>query len=131
MKAIYIAGRVSWGDDVLPEFAKELEQRDHHITCKWWKLGRLPKPYLDNLDSSQKAAKLMVEAVMESDVLILFAEDNVLGAATELGVAIGDTSRSRVNIVVVPEGVRQSVFYAHPEVVAVSDIDKIRSMDWY
>lgn len=131
MTKIYLAGRVSWGEDVISDFAEELESRGHQITCKWWELGKLPKPYLDNYAISQEAASLMVRSVVESDVTILFAEDNVLGAATEFGVAIGDKSKPRDVYVVLPEGVRQSVFYSLQNVITVNNIDAIRSNDWY
>ncbi len=131
MADIYLAGRVAWGDEVLPKFAQELEERGHSITRKWWELGRLPKPYLENYESSKEAATLMAKAVADSSITILFAEDNILGAATEFGIAIGDTSKAREVIVVTPEDVRESVFYAHPAVRIARSLDDVRNFDWY
>lgn len=131
MSAVYLAGRVSWGSHVIGDFGKELEARGHIITCKWWELGRLPQPYLKHPEASKQAAEMMIEAVTESDIFILFAEDDLLGASTEFGFALADTTKPRKILVLLPEDTRQSVFYAYPQVSVVSSIDEIRSEAWY
>jgi len=75
----------------------------------------------------------MVNAAYDSDVFILFPEDNILGAAVELGAAIASkkVNLEKQIIIVNPIEVRQSVFYLHPSVIAVSGIKQIRKMRWY
>lgn len=134
MSEIYLAGKVSKSEISISQFADELEDQGHHITLKWWELGQLPKPYLEQIESSRPAAAAMTKAVMDSQVFILFAENNILGAATEFGVALGDSmsnKNQREIIVYSPEDIRQSVFYAHPDVITVRSLAEIRQRPWY
>lgn len=127
---IYIAGRVSWGEGDIAKLADHLESRGHKITLKWWD-KKVKKPFLNNIDHSQVLSDEMVNAVKKSDVLILFAEDTILGAATEFGVAIGDDSKKREIILIHPPKTRQSVFYTHPSVIVLQNVDAIKKRLWY
>ena len=132
-KDIYIAGKINSGEASIDELATELEGRQHKVIEKWWQKGQLPKLYLDYPDTSAPASIAMINAAYNCDVFILFAEDRVLGAAVELGVAIASTktNSNKQVIIVNPFDVRQSVFYAHPTVVAIENFQNIRSMEWY
>ncbi len=132
-KSVYMAGKIDTGEGSISEFASELENRRHNVIEKWWELGRLPKPYLDYPETSTPAAKAMVDAAFVSDVFILFPEDNILGAAVEFGAAIASSydNQNKLVVVVNPFDVRQSVFYAHPAVIAVKGLQQVRSMRWY
>jgi hypothetical protein len=133
MREVYLAGKLDGGEVSIGDFAEELESRGHRVLEKWWQAGRLPTPYLDHPTTSAPAARAMIEAAHNSDVAILFPTDDILGAAVELGAAIA-SERTRIGklvIIVNPFEVRQSVFYAHPSVIAVHGIAEIRKMDWY
>lgn len=132
-KDIYLAGKVNSGEFSIIDFSNELEQRGHRVIEKWWEKETLPKPYLDYPETSIPASEAMVNAAYESDVYILFPENNILGAAVELGVAIASVKNNpeKQVLIINPEEVRQSVFYIHPVVVAVNGIKQIRKMEWY
>jgi hypothetical protein len=100
---------------------------------KWFLDGPLPKPCLDNPHSSAPAAEAMIRAAHESDIFILTPTDDILGAAVEFGAAIASTyeNPNKQVIVINPWEFRQSVFYAHPAVIAVRGLGQIRQMDWY
>lgn len=134
MAKLYLAGKVNGGEEIISDFAEELEKRNHEITMKWWELPPLSKPYLDYQQESQIAADSMEQAVRDAtDAVILFPADNLLGAMTEYGIAIGDRPRNpqREIIVVNPFEVRQSVFYASSAVIAVRGLADIRLRPWY
>lgn len=133
MKEIYLAGRLDTGEGTIGEFAAELEDRGHIVLEKWWEQGRLPKPYLDHADSSAPAAESMIDAAYRSDVFILFPTDDILGAAVEFGAAIASAAYDdeKKVIAVNPFEVRQSVFYAHPAVIAVHSLAQVRQMKFY
>lgn len=130
---VYLAGRLDTGEGDIASWAEELEAKGHVVLEKWWEQGRLPKPYLEHMDSSQKAARAMIEAAARSDVMMLFPTDDILGAAVELGAALGsaETNSQKEIIIVNPWEVRQSVFYAHPAVTAVHGLAEVRAMKWY
>lgn len=130
---MYLAGRLNTGELPIGEFATELEQRGHTVLEKWWQVGRLPSPYLENLDSSSPAAQTMIDAAYDSDIAVLFPDDDILGAAVEFGAAIASskTNPEKQIIVVNPYEIRQSVFYAHPAVIAVRGLAQIRDMHWF
>lgn len=133
MKDIYLAGKLNSEELSIDEFATELEDRGHTILEKWWQEGQLPTPYLDNMDTSTPAAKAMIDAAYNSDITILFPNERILGAAVEFGAAIASTkvNRQKEVIVVNPYETRQSIFYAHPSVIAVRGIDQIRRREWF
>lgn len=103
------------------------------MLAKWWEFGELPTPYLDFLDTSTPATRLMIDAAHDSDVTLLFPSDRILGAAVEFGAAIASTKVNSDKLVVVvnPFETRQSIFYAHESVIAVSGINQVREMDWF
>lgn len=133
MKEIYLAGRLDGGESTLQELAVELETRGHRVIEKWFLAGRLPKPYLTHPETSTPAAAAMIKAAFESDVAILFPTDDILGAMGEFGAALGSTMVNPDKIVVVinPYQVRQSVFYAHPGVLALHNVAELRLLEWF
>ena len=133
MKEIYLAGKLNNADLPIGDFANELEQRGHTVLEKWWQEDKLPTPYLDHIDTSASAAEAMIDAAYKSDVAILFPGENILGAAVEFGAAIASTKEDQEKLVIVvnPFETRQSVFYAHPAVIAVRSIAQVRGMSWY
>jgi len=134
MTKLYLAGKLNNAETSLGGFAAELEDRGHAITLKWWELPKLPTPYLANPVTSAPAAEDMVNAVLDADVCVLFPEDNILGAMGEFAIALGDKVTTRPDkevIVVSPFEKRQSVFYAHPGVLAVASLTEVRQRPWY
>ena len=132
-KTVYLAGRLDTGEGDISAWSDELEEQGHKVLEKWWEQGRLPKPYLEHINSSRCAASAMIEAASRSDVMMLFPTDDILGAAVEFGAALGsaETNRDKEVIIVNPWDVRQSVFYAHPAVTAVKGLAEVREMKWY
>ncbi len=132
-KEIYIAGKIDSEEVSITELSNELEDRGHRLPLKWWEEGRLPKPYLDYPESSAPAAEDMIRGAYDSEVFILIPEDRILGAAVELGAALGSLAvRPEKEIIIVkPAEVRQSVFYAHPAVIAINGLSEIRHRSWY
>lgn len=130
---IYLAGRLDVGEGRIGDFSDELESRGHTVLEKWFQSGRLPKPYMKHPETSGPAASAMIQAAFESDIFILHPTDDILGAAVELGAATASTlvNKSKQLIIVNPWEVRQSVFYAHPAVIAVHGLNEIRRMEWY
>lgn len=133
MKKIYLAGKIDADEYTINRFAEDLEARGHRIAYKWWQQPSLKKPYLEYPETSGAAALKMEKAVRASDVLILLAQDQLLGAMTEFGIGLGDQSKPREIIVVLSEEkeVRQSVFYALPTVVIAQGLRGIRERSWY
>jgi len=133
MKTIYLAGRLDAGETDIAAFSDELEGRGHTVLEKWFLEGRLPKPYLDHPVTSARAAQAMIHAAFESEVMILFPTDDILGAAVEFGAALGsrEVHADKRIMVVNPYDVRQSVFYVHPAALAVESLADIRQLDWY
>ena len=131
MSNIYIAGRVAEGKGTIAKLADRLETRSHSITYKWWELPQPKKPFLSHRQLSEKLAKEMVEAVKNADIFILFTEDSILGAATEFGIAIADTSRDRKIYIIHPPANRQSIFYTYPSVEVLENIEDIKKLEWY
>ena len=132
-KRIYLAGKLNSGKLSIRDFSDELEDRGHVVLEKWWQEPKLPTPYLDHAQSSATAAEAMIKAAYRSDVTILFPDSKILGAAVEFGAAIAsaETNPDKKIVVVNPFETRQSVFYAHPAVLAVHGIYQIREMSWY
>ena len=129
MSTIYLAGRLDSGEETIGQFANELEARGHHVLEKWWLLGRLPTPYLEH-EEAAPAAQAMITAAYGCETFILFPTDSILGAAVELGAALGSAfSRPNKRVFIVdPQALsRQSVFYAHPQATAVS-FEELRSL---
>ena len=133
MSKVYIAGKIDSSESAIASFAKALEDRGHSITLKWWELDPIARPYLEHPETSSAAARKMVEAVLKCDVFILFANDAILGAAVEFGVALGECGKrpDREILVICPPDKRQSVFYAHPSVTVIADHAAIRERSWY
>ena len=133
MSNFYLAGRLDTGEGTISGLSDELESRDHYVLEKWFEAGRLPKPYLKHMDLSGPAAAAMIRAAFESDVFVLFPTDDILGAAVEFGAALGSQAikSGKVIAVVNPFEVRQSVFYAHPGVVALRNLAELRELDCY
>lgn len=132
-RTVYLAGRLDTGEGDIAAWSDELEAQGHRVLEQWWEQGRLPKPYLDHGDTSRHAADTMIHAAASSDVMMLFPTDDILGAAVELGAALGsaETNPQKAIIIVNPWEVRQSVFYAHPVVTAVRGLAEVRAMNWY
>lgn len=133
MSKVYLAGRLDTGEGRIEDFANELEAQNHEVIEKWYLEGRLPKPYLSNLESSSPASEKMIKAASESDIFVLFPTDDILGAAVEFGAALGSVATNPDKIIAVVNAfqVRQSLFYAYPAVIAVSGLEEIRKLEWY
>ena len=75
----------------------------------------------------------MYRAAFNADIFALFAQDDILGAATEFGVALASAeydSDKRI-YVIGAYAIRQSVFYTHPRVENVNNHIDLRNADWY
>lgn len=132
-KEIYFVGKLGEGEGPIEAFSREVESRGHTVPEKWWQAEKIPKPYLDNPFTSAPAAERMLDAAYNCDVLIFFPTAELLGGAVELGAGIASKkiNNDKLIIGVNPFEVRQSVFYAHPDVVAVRGLNQIREMNWF
>lgn len=132
-KEIYLAGKANSDNNLIPNFAQELEARGHVITLAWWKLEGILKPYVENLEISDPASQKMIDAIRNSNVFILIQSEDILGALIELGIAIGDKQdhANKDIILVLPERGRQSVFFGNKAVSVVKNLDEIRNKEWY
>lgn len=136
-KTFYIAAKVSDNDlNEVVDLSDELESNGHKNLYKWWeRQSEIQKPYLEHRESNIVVAQAMGEAASRADVVLLFAHDNLLGASTELGIAIESAKGRALDpkeiYVIYEEGVRQSIFYCHPSVIAVEGISAIRNQPWY
>ena len=133
-KTVYLAGKLNAGESAIAAFAGELENRGHTILEKWFEKGQLPTPYLDNLHSSAPVAAAMIEAAYTADVFILFAENNIFGAAVELGAALGGTANNpgkKLYLLKPTVDFRQSVFYSDSHITVVESLEEIRKADWF
>ncbi len=95
-KKVYLMGKLNSAEAIIPNFAKELEERGHEVLAKWWEFPELPTPYLDNLDTSSPAAQAMADAAYNCSVGILFPDEKILGAAVELGLAIASAKTTQI-----------------------------------
>jgi hypothetical protein len=127
--SIYLSGRLDTGEATIAELATELEDRGHRILEPWWTMGRLPKPYIANPETSGPAAEAMIRAAHQCDVFILFPTNDILGAAVEFGAAL---AAGQKEIYVIGAGpLRQSVFYAHPRVKNLASLAELRQEAWF
>jgi hypothetical protein len=134
-KTFYLAGKVQGNDalDKTKNFSTELESRGHTNICRWWEMKGVTKPYLDNLDLNAPLAVEMLNAAFNAEVFILFAQDDILGAAIEFGAGLASVEHvpdKRIYIVG-SYAVRKSVFYTHPSAENVNSLQDIRTRDWY
>jgi hypothetical protein len=134
-KTFYLAGKVAGNNAIgeLKDFSEELEQHGHVNTYPWWKMKGMAKEYLDHIDVNARFALDMVQAVINAEIFVLFAQPDILGAATELGVALASAeydSDKRIYIIGA-YAIRQSVFYTHPRVENVNNHIDLRNADWY
>jgi len=93
------------------------------------------KPYLEDIERNGKLASQMINAVSRCDVMVMFPDERAMGSVGELCAAIERkdfTQPHKLIIVVNPfEIARQTIFYAHPGVTRVNNLDDIRKMPWY
>jgi hypothetical protein len=134
-KTFYLAGKVAGNDAIgeLKDFSAELEDRGHTNICPWWEMKGIVKKYLDHIDVNAPLAVEMSRAAFNADIFALFAQDDILGAATEFGVALASAeydSDKRI-YVIGAYAIRQSVFYTHPRVENVNNHSDLRNADWY
>jgi hypothetical protein len=130
---VYLAGKLNSGEASISAIAEEIEAAGHSVIEKWWTKAILPTPYLTNLETSSVAASAMISAAYECDVFVLFPSSDILGAAVELGAALASTVSNPDKLVIVndPGSTRQSVFYAHPAVIAINGLSALREMEWF
>lgn len=126
-KEIYIAGRADNNESVIKNLTNELEVRTHLISLKWWEGERPSKPYLDYSENSKKAED-MINAVIKSDIFILITDDSIFGSMAEFGAAL--TSKKE-DLIIVKGNSRQSIFFTHPKVVVLENIEEIKNRAWY
>lgn len=133
LKEIYLAGKEGGGEDTLSHLANQLEERGHTITLKWWEIPKLPKPFFDNIGTSNPAAEAMIYAVNKADIFILIPSEKVMGALVELGIAIRDRKDhpEKEIIVVVNAATRQSVFYTSNGILILDSVERIQERSWY
>lgn len=133
MSSIYIAGKIDKAELAIGDLATELEGRGHTLPVKWWENSQLPTPYLDNIPTSQPAAQKMIDAAYNSDIFVLIPDEKILGAAVELGAALASAKLNpdKQIYVVNPYETRQSVFFAHESVVALTGLAELRQQPWY
>lgn len=126
-KEIYISGKAGHNEHTLEELANELEARNHKISLKWWEGSKPKKPYLENKENSI-ISENMIDAAISSNIFILLSEGEILGSMAELGAALAS---EKEEIVVVLKNKRQSIFFSHPKVTILDELEDLKTRSWY
>jgi len=99
----------------------------HELTLDWTEEASLMEDYGSQLDVSGKLAEEELNAVMVADaVLVVASEHDGRGMFVELGAALARAQQGELaHVVIVGEIRQESVFYFHPVVERVANIQ-----DW-
>ncbi|MDP4038624.1 MAG: hypothetical protein Q8P54_01485 [bacterium] len=123
---LYVAGKLGVAERSLKELMQLLISQGHEFVYDWTIDTSPQKPYLDYPDINRVAAEKMLKAANECDAFILLANDNLLGALIECGIALGSTiQKSQKKVYLVGKDFRQSIFYTLSSVVICSDTDEL------
>ncbi|HEY1644795.1 MAG TPA: SDR family NAD(P)-dependent oxidoreductase [Candidatus Saccharimonadales bacterium] len=89
--------------------------------------------YFSAVYMTRALAEEMAYAAYDAEVFTLFAHPDILGAATEFGIALASVNEvlTKKIYVVGAAATRQSVFYTHPRVENVVSEFDLRDADWY
>jgi len=134
-RTFYLAAKVQNNDafEEVKNCSLELQDRGHINICKWWEMNGVAKPYLDNIDTNAPLAVKMSKAACAAQVFVLFARDDILGAAKEFGMSLAtaEYDPDKRIYVVGAYTARQSIFYTHPRVENINSYTDLRNTDWY
>jgi nucleoside 2-deoxyribosyltransferase len=115
----FVSGKVG-DDNITKTVMKALKNAGHEITFDWTTIEHL-RPYDENATACRDAAVSESRGVKNADVLVIIAHNKGIGMYVELGIAIG----LGIPIRVVTKVESQTMFFHHPLVKKVSDIDEV------
>ncbi len=123
---IYIAARHALKKEIA-EVYELLELRGHFITNKWTEQKSI-KPYQEHRKEAQQYIAEDLAGITNADVVIFYSEysPDARGCYIELGYALSQAeSRSDLQIYVIEPGDNPSMFFFHPKITIVKDINEI------
>jgi hypothetical protein len=115
----FVSGKVG-ADEKVREIIKRLKEAGHVITFDWTGIPHL-RPYDENALEARRAAELEAHGVREADVVVIVPHRNGVGLYVELGIAIG----SGIPVRVISEGESRTMFFHHPLVRRVDNIEEV------
>jgi hypothetical protein len=122
---VYVAGKVGRGLEGVQELMAELRGRGYIISYDWTK-DSAETPYLQFRDQWAPLSEKMLRGAGTSDVFVLMADDRAYGAMVEFGAALeGHRRRHPKRIYVVGSNLRQSAFFALPEVAVLDAAEAV------
>lgn len=130
--SVYVAGKVGAGTDSVKNLLTQLEDMGYEVAYDWTEATGIKKPYLKNTQRNRPFAEKMLHGAGSSNVFILLAGENILGALIEFGIALGNSlMEANFRAYVVTEGVetlRESIFYCLEEVTIVDTVDELLTL---
>lgn len=115
----FVSGKVG-NDGVTKSTMDALKNMGHEITFDWTTIDHL-RPYDKNSVASREAAISESHGVKNADVLVIIAHEKGIGMYVELGIAIG----AGIPIRVVTEVESRTMFFHHPLVKRVRNVDEV------
>lgn len=122
---IFVAARFGQKEEVRALY-EELGKRGHKITLDWTKHKPI-KPYIDNQELSARYSNEDITGVFDCDIFILLADEAGTGMHIEFGAALITSiiCGGEPRIYVVGENNARSMFYFHPSIKRVENIEKL------
>lgn len=120
----YISSRVKHKEEV-QDISSLLEEKGHDNTFDWTEYSSL-KPYGDNIDKSKEFSLKVEKAIKDCDLFILISDEAGTGMYTELGMAMQKALKEKVpKIYIIGDYLSRSVFYFHPIINRVNNIEEV------
>ena len=120
----YIASRFH-NKEKIREIYKTLIAKGHQISADWTLHKRIV-PYNENLEIASQYTQEDINGAKDCDVFILISDEAGTGMHTELGVAISSHILSdSPKIYVIGEFISNSMFYFHPSVKRMNNIQEV------
>ena len=124
---VYIAAKFEKKEEVRSLY-KILSEMGHNITSDWT-LHKMIRPYKKNHELAEEYSIEDINGVKDCDVFILLTdEEKSSGAHVELGAAILSNIKSGKPIIyVIGSHTANSMFYFHPSVKRMDNIEEVLS----
>jgi hypothetical protein len=125
-----VAGKVKDDNSSIQDVIELFEQAGYQISHDWTRAKGIQKPYLEYLESSRSAAEDMRDGVSLCEVFVLLCEGDIYGAMAEFGMAVAAPipeffGQRRIYVVGPSQEIRQSIFFALPEVKVCGSVDEV------
>jgi hypothetical protein len=122
----FVTGRSSNYERVIEAF-DQIEAAGHEVTLRWTDLPMI-KPYIKNPLEASKFAQQQIQAIIDTDVYILFAHTDGTGVFTEFGAALAllqKEGKPRVFAIGNDEVRGAAMFHYHPQIEWRDSVAKI------